>query len=422
MALAFRQRIFTWLVVISVVPAAIGITVALFAPRFAAPIGGARAWEQVAASWRQVRGGIDPERVSPGTRLAIEHHEEQLSVSVRHANQAEAIRSAFSGILAGGALVLGVLVFGGAVRLAGHLSRQLSRPIDELVAWTRHIQRGEPLPDAPPVRGAPEFAVLRGAFRQMASDLELARQREVEAAELRAFRDMARQVAHELKNPLTPIRFAVQRLAKDAPEGQRELIDVLDSESRRIEQMARDFGELGRLPEGPTAPVDMAELCQELAKGAPDGVVRVECAAGTPSVMGHYEPLRRALQNLVINAVHAVEAADGRRRETGGARGPGSGGGRGPEAGGGRVLLAVRPAPNGHQTSVVVTVQDDGIGIPAENLARVFEPHFTTKAGGTGLGLAIVRQTIRHHGGAIAVTSEPGRGSTFTVTLPGTST
>jgi signal transduction histidine kinase len=141
--------------------------------------------------------------------------------------------------------------------------------------------------------------------------------------------------------------------------------------------------------------VDLGELCQELAKGAPDGVVKVECAAGTPHVMGHYEPLRRAMQNLLINAIDAVKQK------------------------GGRVKLAVRARPNGSAPAVEVLVTDSGVGIAPENLSRVFEPHFTTKAGGTGLGLAIVRQTIRHHGGTITVASEPGKGSTFTVTLPG---
>ena len=400
-ALAFRQRIFAWLVVIAVVPAAVGMTAALFAPRFAAPVGGARAWEQVAASWRQVRGGVDMSRVSPGTRLALDRYEEQLSVSVRRAHQAEAIRSAFSGLLAAGGLALGVLVFGGAIRLAGHLSRQLSRPIDELVAWTHRLQRGEPLPDEPPVRGAPEFDELRGAFRSMATELERARQREIEAAELRAFRDLSRQVAHELKNPLTPIRFAVQRLARDAAPGQQELITVLETESRRLEQMARDFGELGRLPEGPTAAVDLTELCHELAKGGPEGVaLTAECAAGTPHVVGHYEPLRRALHNLVLNAIDAVaEAGKEASRK-------------------GEVMLAVRPAPNGTRPQVEVTVRDNGVGIPPEHLARLFEPHFTTKSHGTGLGLAIARQTIRHHRGTIQVESEPNRGTTVTVTLP----
>jgi signal transduction histidine kinase len=272
----------------------------------------------------------------------------------------------------------------------------LSRPIDELVTWTGHLRRGEPLPAETTAKGAPEFAVLRDSFRAMAGELERSRARDVEAAELRAFREMARQVAHELKNPLTPIRFAIQRLAQDPGPAHREWLEVLEAESARLERMARDFGDLGRLPEGPAAPVDMGELLQELARGRPDDIpVVVDAAPGTPAVHGHYEPLRRALANLVLNAFDAVRAR-------------GAGGG---------VRLAAREAAD-EAGAVEVTVTDEGAGIADDALPHVFEPYFTTKRGGTGLGLAIVRQTIHHHGGTIAVTSTPEVGTTFTIRLP----
>jgi two-component system nitrogen regulation sensor histidine kinase NtrY len=402
--LTFRQRIFVWLVTIAIVPAAIAILAAVLGPRYEVPVGGAQAWEETAATFREVRARTNRAALSPGARLALDRHAEQLNTSVRHARQAQAISAAFSGILAGAAIALAVLVLGGAVRLAGHLSRQMSRPIDELVAWTTKIRHGEPIPDTPPVKGAPEFGVLRESLRTMAAELERARASEVEGAELRAFRDMAKNVAHELKNPLTPIRFAIERLAKDAPPEHKELLAVLESESDRLETMARDFAELGRLPQGPTAPVDMGELLEELARGGPDDVaVRVTKESGTPLVSGHYEPLRRALHNLVINAIDAVHE---KTRE------------KGADHATGEVVLGVRMLPDGAAPSVEVTVRDTGAGIRPGDIARVFEPHFTTKTHGTGLGLAIVRQTVRYHGGTISISSEPGRGTTVTVVLP----
>ncbi len=404
MSLTFRRRIFAWLVVIAVVPAAIATVVGLYAPDIAAPLGGVAAWERAGATWREAQRALADPRVSPAARRALRQHGDELSLSLRRARQAQAIRAAFSGILAAVAVALAVLVSGGAIRLAGHLSRQLSRPIDELVAWTRRIQRGEPLPDAPPARGAPEFAVLREAFRTMAGELDAARSREVEAAELRAFRELARRVAHELKNPLTPMRFAIQRLAKDAAPQTQDLIEILDAESARIERMARDFSDLGRLPEGPPAPVDLGELLEELARGgAPDGIqVRVEHPPEPLRVTGHYEPLRRALHNLLINAIEAVQ--------TGGAGAQG-------RRGAGEIVLAAAAARDASTPVVQVTVRDTGAGMPPDVLARVFEPYYTTKAKGTGLGLALVRQTVHNHGGTIAVASEPGAGTTFTITL-----
>jgi signal transduction histidine kinase len=394
-ALTFRQRLFAWLVTASVVPAAIAVAVAVLSPQVAAPVGGVLAWEQAAQSWRTLRAGMRDDTLPPVMREAFLRHDAQISTSLRRARQARAIREAFGGVLAGIAAGLTVLVGGGAIRLAGHLSRQLSRPIDELVDWTGRLRRGEPLPDAAPPRGAPEFASLREAFRATAEELERARTREVEAAELRVFREMARQVAHELKNPLTPMRFALERLASVASPQQREELTVLEAESTRLERMARDFAELGRLPEGPAAEVDLGELLEEIARSRPDGVaVGVDRAPDVPRVRGHYEPLRRALANLVLNAYDAVRAR-----------------------GGGSVRLGVRRA-SGVAGTVIVTISDDGVGIPEQDLPHVFEPYHTTKPGGTGLGLAIVRQTVHHHGGTVAVDSAPGRGTTFTVTLP----
>jgi signal transduction histidine kinase len=391
--LAFRQRIFAWLVVASVVPAAIALTVAMVTPNVETPVGGAEAWERAVDSWREVRRRVDTGPVPAGTQRALKRHDQELATSLRRARQAEALRTAFSGIIAGAAAAITVLVVGGTIRLAGHLSRQLSRPIDELVAWTEYLRRGEPVPESAPVKGAPEFAVLRAAFRATAAELSRARARDVEAAELRAFREMAGQVAHELKNPLTPMRFAIARLARDAAPAQQEPIGVLEAESARLERMARDFGDLGRLPEGPTAALDVGEMLASLAASAPERVrISAEAAPDTPRVVGHLEPLRRALANLVLNAVEAVQER------------------------GGTVSLRAAPADGG--TKVAIAVRDDGPGIAPADLPRVFEPYFTTKPKGTGLGLAIVRQTVKHEGGEVQVTSAPGAGTTFTVTLP----
>src|SRR5205085_939408 len=109
---------------------------------------------------------------------------------------------------------------------------------------TGNIRRHEELPADQARRGAPEFAALRIAFREMADSLEEARRRELEAERLRAFRELARRVAHEMKNPLTPIRFAVSHLRGTATAGQEESLEVLSTESERLELLAREFTEL----------------------------------------------------------------------------------------------------------------------------------------------------------------------------------
>lgn len=424
MALAFRHRIFVWLVVIATVPAAVAVSVALFTPDLVPPVGGVEAWERAGDTWREAVRRLDVRRLPPETRAALVRHGEEISRSVRRARQVQAFRYAISGTLAGLLMSLAALVAGGAVRLAGHLSRQLSRPIDDLVDWTGRIARGEPLPAGPEVKGTPEFRILRDAFRRMAGDLEAARAREVEAAQLRTFRDIARQVAHELKNPLTPLRFAVGRLRQQAAPGQAELLEILDGESQRIEQMARDFSSLGRLPEGPPALVDLGELLDDLTRSTLPAplAARVERDGAPPMVLGHYEPLRRAFQNLLLNAVDAVGSAAGTAAQGPGGTGAAARDAARETAGGASaeppLAVSLAPASLEGRPAVRVAIADRGPGIAPESLGRVFEPYFTTKAHGTGLGLAIVRQTVLDHGGTITAANAPGGGAVFTVTLP----
>jgi signal transduction histidine kinase len=277
--------------------------------------------------------------------------------------------------------------------VGGYLSRQLSRPIDELIGWTGHIQRDAPLPADEHEGGAPEFAELRKALREMAASLREARARQLEAERLRAFREVARRVAHEMKNPLTPIRFAVSALSRTARPEQRESLEVLQAEADRLERLAREFTEMGRLPEGPAAEVDLGELLSELTRTSvpPSVAPRLEADPATPRITGYYEPLRRAFSNLMRNAIEA---------------GVGPGG----------LLVTCRPLEgNGAEVRVI----DTGPGVDTELRDRLFDAYVTGgKEGGTGLGLALVRQTIENHGGQVRYEPTPGGGATFVVTLP----
>jgi signal transduction histidine kinase len=421
-ALPFRHRIFVWLVVIATVPAAIAVAVSAFTPDLVAPVGGVAAWERAGDSWRAALQRLNVRTLPPATRRAIQQHNDELTTSLRRARQVQSFRYSIAGVLGGLAVALAVLVGGGAVRLAASLSRQLSRPIDELVAWTGLLARGAALPQTTQTRGAPEFEILRDAFHRMAGEMETARAREVEAAQLRTFREIARQVAHELKNPLTPVRFAVGRLRADARPDQRELLEILDSESLRIEQMARDFSSLGRLPEGPPSPVDLAELIENTARTTvpPEIGARVSTEGAVPFVLGHYEPLRRAFQNLLLNAVDALRT----HGRTDAPTHRGTGAPKADERTSGRadtaplILVTLSPASLAGRPAVCVAIADRGPGLAPDAVARVFEPYFTTKAHGTGLGLAIVRQTVLDHGGSITAANAPGGGAVFTITLP----
>src|SRR6184192_3748026 len=394
MALPFRQRIFLILGALTAVPTALAVVGWALAVRTVGPSAGARvALEEDAASARQMIEQIDTTRLTSRQRVVLRQHLEQLSNSVSLARRAETYLRYYAGSFAAVVIVFGSLALISAIRLAGHLSRQLSRPIDELVGWTRLIRRRMPLPAGPPTHGAPEFEALRQALRELVTALDQAREKELEAERLRAFREVARRVAHEIKNPLTAMRIAVDQVGRTAgPADGRTVtaVEVLAAEMQRLEQLAKEFAEFGRLPEGPKSEVDLVDLLMDLGKSAVPAEVDVSVRAnGEPcKLLGHYDPLRRAFANLLRNASEAM-------------------GGRG------SIEIAVSRDGNG----LAVTIADHGVGIPDDLRPRVFEPYFTTKRDGTGLGLALVRQTIEAHNGSITVAETPGGGATFSIVL-----
>ena len=227
---------------------------------------GTSAWDSVAASGSKA---LEVARRTPHSaeeERALAEHERQLTTSVSYAHRFEFLAKRLVPALLIAGLIGLVLLTLLASRAAGHLSRQLSRPLHELVGWTNRIRRGEALPPVAESRGAPEFGVLRDGMRQMAIDVEAGRRAAIEAERLAAFRESARQVAHELKNPLTPIRFAVDRLKRGVPPELADAVDVLETESARLESMARSFAQFGKLPEGPASDVDVGDLVRAAAR------------------------------------------------------------------------------------------------------------------------------------------------------------
>ena len=203
------------------------------------------------------------------------------------------------------------------------LTRQYSAPLNE-VEWTGKIQRHEPLPRAP---AGDDSGV--GPLQRCVTCSAVWNRRalaELEAERLRAFGEVARRVAHEMKNPLTPIRLALLQLTRRAPPDMRDELDVIASESARLEAMAREFAELGRLPAGIAAAVDLRELLEDLLQSTvPDAMVRrFHCDGDAMLIEGHYDPLRRAFSNILRNGVEACHEVGAASASPSGARTAGS--------------------------------------------------------------------------------------------------
>jgi signal transduction histidine kinase len=395
----FRARLFLILLGFALVPtivltAAWEVTVVRALPL----LGTAPAMERIAETGARAIAATRSAPLTGAQRALLDEHRRALDEGLLRGRQMEFLMTRRAPVLAA-LLALAATLFMGLVasRVAGHLSRNLSRPLSELVGWTAMIGRGESLPEGPPRKGAPEFVVLRNRMREMADELHLGRARALETERATALREAARQVAHEIKNPLTPIRFAIARLRRDAPESLRDTIEVLETESQRLDEMARSFAQFGRLPEGPQAPVDLGELVRACTRSTiPEGTpVAIVVDENVPMVPGHAEALGRALTNVLLNAVEAGP--------------PGS-----------LISVTVRRAPTSSDSRgmVEIVVRDMGAGIAPSKLERIWEPYVTHKAGGTGLGLAIVRQTLHAHGGSASAASTPGEGTTITLALP----
>jgi signal transduction histidine kinase len=173
-------------------------------------------------------------------------------------------------------------------------------------------------------------------------------------------------------------------LRRDAPAALSEPLDVVATETERLEAMARSFAQFGRLPEGPVAEIDVRELVEYTARSAvPERLTLTLDVASVPPIRGHHDVLSRALANLLLNAVDACTE-------------------------GGEITVTVREAQLRDAPGVRFAVRDSGCGIPADRLATIWEPYVTNKPGGTGLGLAIVRQAIDAHRGEVFASSEPG--------------
>ncbi|HEV2149481.1 MAG TPA: HAMP domain-containing sensor histidine kinase [Longimicrobiaceae bacterium] len=394
MARSFERRLRTALVLFSILPSLLLLGAGTYLlSATVARTDSLQAWERIAGSGRELVEHAEAAG-DPALARAAARHRAELSASLTQARRWEWLLRRAMVAVPVAAVVLGAFLAWLAFRVSGGIARELSRPVAELVGWAGRIGRGEalplPSPDRPATEG--EFGILRSAFRQMEAELAASRARALEAERMRTWVSMARSVAHELKNPLTPMRLALRSLeAQPATPGGREALEVIAAESARLEELARSFAQFGRLPEGPTSEIDLPEMLDYLLRThlPPEVAGRLRAPVDLPPVHGHYDALSRAFANLLLNAADAV-------------------------GGEGSVTVVARTLGE----AIEVRVTDTGPGIPAEHLERIWEPDFTTKSRGTGLGLALVRQTVQAHGGEVAARTRAEGGAEFRVLLP----
>jgi signal transduction histidine kinase len=300
-------------------------------------------------------------------------------------------------------LILFAALMGGILSLALSVAvgRALSEPIGRLRRAAGRIGAGDLRVRLPGDR-PDEFGELFASFNGMVRRLRRARARELRTARILAWGEMARQVAHEIKNPLTPIKLSVQHLRRTFGDRREDFAEILEESSKqilieidRLTDIARAFSRFGAPPEaaGPLEAVNVAAVVREaltLYRASDPGVSyadRVDPAL--PAACARPGELKEVLLNLLENARAALD-------------------------GGGSVLVSAAEVDG----EIELVVGDDGQGIPPAQLPRIFEPHFSTRTSGTGLGLAIVRRLVEGWGGRVAAESEPGEGTRIRVRMP----
>ncbi len=309
------------------------------------------------------------------------------------------------------AFLLSVIVVALAVGII--VSRRVTRRVAVLAEATERVGRGD-LSVEVPTDGRDEIAELTRAFNAMVRDIREGRDRIEYLQRIGAWQEFARRLAHEIKNPLTPIQLAVQEVHRryqgDDARYRRTLDDaaaIVEEEVATLRRLVGEFSEFARLPVAALEKADLGAFVREALRGVdPAAMLPSDAADVTPPELAlevaddpmwvriDAQMLRRTLDNLVRNAVQAVALAR-------------------PE-GEGRVVVAARL----EQGSAVLEVRDDGPGIPPEARARVFDPYYTTKSDGTGLGLAIVKKVVLEHGGSIDCGAAPEGGAAFRIRLP----
>jgi nitrogen fixation/metabolism regulation signal transduction histidine kinase len=261
-----------------------------------------------------------------------------------------------------------------------------------------------------------ELANLVDSFNGMIAELDHSRKKLLQAERISAWQEIAQRLAHEIRNPLTPIKLSAQRILKRQadipvpPSAERAAgevdefgkvlsgsVSAIIQEVENLEKLLREFGDFAKLPVPQPAPVDLRELISEVASvyAHLSGAVRIDIGEVPAAIVLSVDraQMKQVFANLFTNAVQAMPA-------------------------GGTVSVRADRVRKGHGSWCRIAVSDTGTGIEAQDMPQIFDPYFTTKGEGTGLGLAIVQRIVFDHRGDVWAESNRGVGTTFFIDLP----
>ena len=299
------------------------------------------------------------------------------------------------------AVMLVFLLTIAVVTAAWHLSKSTTGPIKDLAEGFKKVGEGD-LSVSVQSKAKDEIAFLITSFNAMVSELKNTQQKLIQSERIAAWRDVARQISHEIKNPLTPIQLSLHRLRKKIiiPDENTDAIEesfkTIEEEIESLRRLASEFSEFARMPKPSLTVCSITAVIQGAAslykKNTKNVPLQLDLAENIPDCLIDPEQLKRALINIITNGIDAT-----------------------PDNGNPVKIKCSLPASS-HTIEIVIS--DGGAGMDAETLNHIFDPYFTTKSGGTGLGMNIVKRIIEEHNGSITITSTPGKGTTAAIQLP----
>jgi signal transduction histidine kinase len=300
-------------------------------------------------------------------------------------------------LVGGGGIILAILFSSWAAARVTRRVEQLAHAAHDVADghWDTRVE----------VHGGDEVAQLAESFNRMTAELLSQRERLVQTERVAAWRELARRLAHELKNPLFPLQLTVENLMRARTQNSeqfdevfRESSSTLLAEISNLKAIIGRFSEFSKMPHPQLQLMQVNETLRGVVKvfdaqlqapGRAPIVCKLELQENLGTIAADPDLLHRALSNLVLNAMDALPN-------------------------GGTLTLRSRRGDG----KVTIEVADTGTGMTREECERIFTPYYTSKQHGTGLGLAIVQSVVSDHGGRITVRSEPGRGTTFVIELP----
>ena len=297
----------------------------------------------------------------------------------------------------GGGIILAIL-------LSSWAAARMTRPVVQLARAAQDVAAGH-WDTQVEISGGDEVAQLAESFNRMTAELLAQKERLVQTERVAAWRELARRLAHELKNPLFPLQLTVENLMRARTQSPEQFDEVFGESSRtllaeisNLKAIIGRFSEFSKMPHPQLQAVQVNEILRGVVKlyqaqlqapGRAPIVCELKLDESSGTIAADPDLLHRALSNLVLNAMDAM-----------------------PD--GGTLTLRSRRDDG----KVIIEVADTGSGLTPEECERIFTPYYTSKKHGTGLGLAIVQSVVSDHGGRISVQSEPGRGTTFVIELP----